>query len=147
RRRHTRFSRDWSSDVCSSDLTVLGAMDVYGITTIQNTTNSNSKDDGALIVEGGVGIEGNLNIGGRLGMSSNTTGFVMSLENTNGSVGDGLEIRLGKTHPAWDGGAYLNVTNPGVEAFNGAVDQIEAWIDNPDSFQPSQLLNLWPNAY
>src|SRR6266700_1910336 len=24
RRRHTRFSRDWSSDVCSSDLTVTG---------------------------------------------------------------------------------------------------------------------------
>src|SRR5207302_4288777 len=24
RRRHTRFSRDWSSDVCSSDLTVRG---------------------------------------------------------------------------------------------------------------------------
>src|SRR5690606_41099381 len=24
RRRHTRFSRDWSSDVCSSDLTVPG---------------------------------------------------------------------------------------------------------------------------
>src|SRR5690606_40413395 len=23
RRRHTRFSRDWSSDVCSSDLTIL----------------------------------------------------------------------------------------------------------------------------
>src|SRR5690606_40472959 len=25
RRRHTRFSRDWSSDVCSSDLTYEGA--------------------------------------------------------------------------------------------------------------------------
>src|SRR5690606_39772159 len=25
RRRHTRFSRDWSSDVCSSDLVALGA--------------------------------------------------------------------------------------------------------------------------
>src|SRR5690606_41051591 len=24
RRRHTRFSRDWSSDVCSSDLTFVG---------------------------------------------------------------------------------------------------------------------------
>src|SRR5690606_41075824 len=24
RRRHTRFSRDWSSDVCSSDLIILG---------------------------------------------------------------------------------------------------------------------------
>src|SRR5690606_41035753 len=26
RRRHTRFSRDWSSDVCSSDLLVLASM-------------------------------------------------------------------------------------------------------------------------
>src|SRR5690606_40510889 len=26
RRRHTRFSRDWSSDVCSSDLGVLGLL-------------------------------------------------------------------------------------------------------------------------
>src|SRR5207302_6753081 len=26
RRRHTRFSRDWSSDVCSSDLGYLGAV-------------------------------------------------------------------------------------------------------------------------
>src|SRR5690606_40377234 len=26
RRRHTRFSRDWSSDVCSSDLVVVGAL-------------------------------------------------------------------------------------------------------------------------
>src|SRR5690606_41043912 len=33
RRRHTRFSRDWSSDVCSSDLSLLGrpypSWDVY----------------------------------------------------------------------------------------------------------------------
>src|SRR5690606_39621070 len=26
RRRHTRFSRDWSSDVCSSDLSLLDAL-------------------------------------------------------------------------------------------------------------------------
>src|SRR5690606_39297669 len=29
RRRHTRFSRDWSSDVCSSDLDVLGLKDYW----------------------------------------------------------------------------------------------------------------------
>src|SRR5690606_40592117 len=28
RRRHTRFSRDWSSDVCSSDLEKLGPVDI-----------------------------------------------------------------------------------------------------------------------
>src|SRR5690606_39388800 len=29
RRRHTRFSRDWSSDVCSSDLTANGALTLH----------------------------------------------------------------------------------------------------------------------
>ena len=33
---------------------------------INITTQSNSKDTGALIVEGGVGIEKNLNVGGNL---------------------------------------------------------------------------------
>src|SRR5690606_40526993 len=42
RRRHTRFSRDWSSDVCSSDLSngyfqaVIGSGKDYGGTTITN---------------------------------------------------------------------------------------------------------------
>src|SRR5690606_2354114 len=31
RRRHTRFSRDWSSDVCSSDLALLGAANLRDI--------------------------------------------------------------------------------------------------------------------
>src|SRR5690606_18456231 len=30
RRRHTRFSRDWSSDVCSSDLGALAVQDLQG---------------------------------------------------------------------------------------------------------------------
>src|SRR5690606_41121480 len=35
RRRHTRFSRDWSSDVCSSDLFLLGVSLVFPIMFIQ----------------------------------------------------------------------------------------------------------------
>src|SRR5690606_6814628 len=31
RRRHTRFSRDWSSDVCSSDLIVIGTHGRQGL--------------------------------------------------------------------------------------------------------------------
>src|SRR5690606_39622187 len=31
RRRHTRFSRDWSSDVCSSDLSQLQQVPLHGI--------------------------------------------------------------------------------------------------------------------
>src|SRR5690606_40686431 len=38
RRRHTRFSRDWSSDVCSSDLGLAGrdVADVYYCTLLQH---------------------------------------------------------------------------------------------------------------
>src|SRR5207302_6601350 len=35
-RRHTRFSRDWSSDVCSSDLTGVVAADADGHITVFN---------------------------------------------------------------------------------------------------------------
>src|SRR5690606_39881004 len=31
RRRHTRFSRDWSSDVCSSDLALLAGLLMLGL--------------------------------------------------------------------------------------------------------------------
>src|SRR5690606_40792209 len=37
RRRHTRFSRDWSSDVCSSDLLVLPtAVPVFNVILLMN---------------------------------------------------------------------------------------------------------------
>ena len=41
--------------------------------TISATTQSTDKDTGALVVEGGVGIEKNTNIGGNLGVTGNTS--------------------------------------------------------------------------
>src|SRR2546422_6903401 len=37
RRRHTRCSRDWSSDVCSSDLFYAGSLSVSGSSRIRRT--------------------------------------------------------------------------------------------------------------
>ena len=56
---------------------------------INITTQSNSKDTGALIVEGGVGIEKNLNVGGNL----NIIGIVTF--NDHIRLPDNKEIRLG----------------------------------------------------
>src|SRR5690606_40249464 len=42
RRRHTRFSRDWSSDVCSSDLGQLNGEDIMEI--IQDDVDSTMKN-------------------------------------------------------------------------------------------------------
>ena len=46
-----------------SSLDVGVALNVDGITTLNSQQQSNDKDDGALVVEGGVGIEKNLNVG------------------------------------------------------------------------------------
>jgi hypothetical protein len=46
------------------DIVVTDTLTVNGITTVANTTDSTTKDNGALVVEGGVGIEKRLNVGG-----------------------------------------------------------------------------------
>ena len=56
---------------------------------INVTTQSNSKDTGALIVEGGVGIEKNLNVGGNFNITGITT------FNDHLKLPDDKEIRLG----------------------------------------------------
>ena len=56
---------------------------------INITTQSNSKDTGALIVEGGVGIEKNLNVGGNLAI----TGIVTFSDHIR--LPDNKELRLG----------------------------------------------------
>ncbi|NBU69992.1 MAG: hypothetical protein EBS53_00860 [Bacteroidetes bacterium] len=50
-----------------------GVFAVSGLQSITATTESTNKDTGALVVEGGVGIEKNANIGGNLGVTGNIT--------------------------------------------------------------------------
>jgi hypothetical protein len=60
------------------------ATDISGILTISNTTGSTDKDTGALIVEGGVGIEENLNVGGTFSVigDSTFTGNILPFDGT-----------------------------------------------------------------
>jgi hypothetical protein len=80
-----------------------------------------------------------------LNLSSNSSGFVATIENTNGDTGDGLVIKLGKTHPGWDGSAYINVPNPGAEFIDGNVSTVRGWIEG-EPFQFTDVLNFIPAA-
>ena len=62
-------------------------LNVEGIARFNNTAQSNSKDDGSVIVEGGVGIEKNVNIGGNTEIDG-TLGVdgVTTLKNTTEST-------------------------------------------------------------
>ena len=56
----------------NDDVQVNGALKVNNTVEITNTTQSTNKDTGALIVDGGVGIEKNLNVGGNTTVNGTT---------------------------------------------------------------------------
>jgi hypothetical protein len=134
------------------NLHVGGAMAVAGVATFANKleitdlTQSNTLGEGALNVGGGASIGKNLNVGGVLAVSSANSGFLAKINNTNDGTGDGLEIKLGKTHPAWNGSSYLHLTSPGAEIFDGAIETIDGWI-NGEAFEASDILTFIPAAY
>src|SRR2546422_1095272 len=57
RRRHTRCSRDWSSDVCSSDLCSYPEINDVGLTALTRTLNGHPEVGFSLRVGGGLSSE------------------------------------------------------------------------------------------
>jgi hypothetical protein len=130
-------------------------LNVDGIATVANTTQATSPDNGALVVDGGVGIAKDLYVGGDAHLTGNTTlssldviansgEYVAAINNLNDGDGDGLVIRLGKTHPAYDPGVtgdYLHVTNPTVEWIDSLAATMKKWIEG-GGFEGTDLLTL-----
>jgi len=71
---------------------------VNGFVRFNNTTQSTTKDNGAVIIEGGVGIEKNVNIGGDLTSTGKLT--VNSLSDLNGQVT--IDANLGGAQEDYD---------------------------------------------
>ena len=59
-------------DVTGTGVTVT-TLNVTGISTISNTTDSTTFNNGAFVIEGGLGVEKNVNIGGNLDVTGNIT--------------------------------------------------------------------------
>ena len=94
-----------------------GAVTADGITTITNTTASTTSANGALVVAGGVGIGGDLNVAGAtkfgsVGVSSTisakgltitdaTTSYLATFQNTYDGEGDGIKIKLGRAKSSY----------------------------------------------
>jgi enhancing lycopene biosynthesis protein 2 len=120
-----------------------------GMATIRNTTvaiTNNATVGGTMGVTGATTLNGATTINNNLTVSKDDAGFVASIVNSNTSEGDGLQIKLGKTHPAWNGSSYLNVTTP-AEVFDGAINTIKGWVIDHNAFSPEQLLTFIPAAY
>lgn len=101
------------------------AQDISGVKTITNTTQSTDKDTGALVIEGGVGIEKNLNVGG----SGSFTGALSVLDTTEATDKDTgclvLQGGLGVEKNAYIGG---NLVVTGDLTINGTTTTINTTV-------------------
>ena len=89
--------------------------------TISDTTGSTSKDTGALVIEGGVGIEENLFVGGNLGLTGITTisDTTDSTSTTTGALVVAGGVGIGKTVHI---GGDLNVEGGDVNSSNSSLN-------------------------
>jgi hypothetical protein len=94
------------------DTTLNSTLDVDGDTTLNAETQSTSKDTGALITQGGVGIEKNLNVGGNTKLTG-TLELNSSLIDINGNTAVGkTDYRLSSV------GTGVSWRPPGVQTQN-----------------------------
>ena len=119
-----------------------------GETTLNNTLGVN----GATTLNDNLDVLGETNLEGlsvkTLNITTNNTEYIATLSNTNGENGDGMLIKLGRTHGAWNGNGYLNIPNPFLEMYSGQLNAVEALLDgNGGSLGPEEILALAPTAF
>ncbi|OUR91102.1 hypothetical protein A9Q87_11550 [Flavobacteriales bacterium 34_180_T64] len=71
-------------------------------------------------------------------------GFLATFENIDTGQGDGINIKLGKTHPGWDGSAYINATNPVAEYFDINIQNVRDAVTGANAFTFTDALELIP---
>ena len=123
--------------------TLNSTLDVDGATTLNSTVDV----DGATTLNSTLDVDGATTINNTMQVSTNTTGYVATIINTNNGNGDGMLMKLGKTHPRWTGSAYVIVSSPGVQILDTAINQLSDWIFGNDQFSFDDVLNFIPTAW
>ena len=126
----------------SSGTFIDGLLDVDGATTLNGLLDV----DGTTRLRNTLDVDGATTVNNTMLVTSDQANHVATIVNTNNGNGDGLLIRLGKNHGAWNGGGYLNIPNPSTLIFGSATNTIRGWL-NGRNFQFSDLLSLIPGQY
>jgi len=118
-----------------------GTLDVDGEATLNNTLDV----DGATTLNNTLDVDGESEIHNTLLVDSDQEDHVVTIENTNGDEGDGLLIKLGRTHGAWDGDEYLQIANPATILAGSTLNTVKGWL-NGSSFSVEDLWTIFPGA-
>ncbi|SHL99165.1 hypothetical protein [Flavobacterium xanthum] len=132
-----------------------GSLGVDGTASINNTliVASATVFRNTVAVDGATQINNSVTVTGSgtlndlairtINIKSDNPDFVATYENQNEANGDGLLIKLGRTHGAWNGSGYLNIQNTFAQAYDTPINTVKGWLDG-GSFSPEQLFKLMP---
>jgi len=105
-----------SGRLTAQDVLVGNASTITGVLSVSDTTESTTKDTGAVLIEGGVGIEKNLNLGTTIKMDSTAGVITATTFDGMGSIGIGSE-----TTPIGTGVTFLF-----IKSSNGTAIAMDA---------------------
>jgi hypothetical protein len=96
---------------------------------INVTTDSTSKDSGALTVDGGLGVEKNVNIGAKLSVVGVTTlASAGGITTTGGDLYVGNDLFVKGNFAIEEGSFQRLIVNPGVSTFKGDVEFFSDYV-------------------
>ena len=117
----------------SSSTTLTGSLDVRG--------------DASFM--GDVNFDGDLKLKNTISIESDNDNFLATFNNSSGGDGDGLLIKLGRTHSAWNGSGFISAPMPTTEPYKELLQLLRDIIDGkkkPTDITPLDIVKASPDA-
>lgn len=137
----------------SGDLKVAGATTIsksLSVLDSSSTTLTGSLDvSGDASFMGDVNFDGDLKLKNTISIESDNDNFLATFNNSSGGDGDGLLIKLGRTHSAWNGSSFISAPMPTTEPYKELLQLIRDIIDgkkNPTEITPLDIVKASPDA-
>lgn len=143
--------------VNASPSSLSGTLEVTGATTFNNTLTANAPT----LIDSDLTVTGSTTVGSlstrTVAIESNDPGFVASFENTNSDTGDGIVIKLGRLHGAFNDGSLtgpgsatgtdglLELPNPIASDYQSGINLLKDKFRNPSPLTFSDIEALAPS--
>ena len=140
-----------------SDLS--GDLKVAGTTSLSKSLSvldsSSTTLTGSLDVSGDASLKGDLDINGNLilkntmSIESSNDKFLATINNKDEGEGDGLLIKLGRTHSAWNGSGFVSAPMPTTAPYKELLQLMRDLIDGkkkPEELTPLDIVKAAPKS-
>ena len=149
-----------SGELTVDDNTLLNSkLTVVGSTTLNKSLSvldsSSTTLTGSLDVSGDASFKGELNLDGdlklknTLSIEGSNDKFLATINNKDGGEGDGILIKLGRTHSAWNGSGFVSAPMPTTEPYKELLQLLRDLIDGkkkPTEITPLDIVKASPDA-